>query len=526
MPEYSTPHPRHLGSSEAEDALRQSEERFAKAFLSSPVPMVISTWEEGRFIETNDSFLAMSGYRREELAGRTSRETGFWPNPDDRRKLLDMLTQSETAVRRAAHPIHTKSGGECLVDLAVEQIALDGQRCLLYIFHDVTDRIRAEQDLQLARAELEVRVEERTRELREQRDFAERLIDTAPMIVLVLDQSRCYVRFNRYMQEVSGFSLEEVRGLLALSVGLPAEEWPVAEEVLARVLKGETVRGQVLESVTKDGRRVHFEWHFTPLRDIGNGSPGILAIGQDITERRRAEAALRKSEQLRLTAEKLAATGRLAAAVAHEINNPLAGIQNSFLLIKDAIPADHPHFCFVGRIEREVERIAQIVRRMYALHRPRQEQICDVSVAETVRDVVAMLAPRADRQEVRMEVSVDGCGPIARVPEGALRQILYNLAANAIDASPRGGGVKIDAAVAGGALHVAVSDQGGGIPDEMRDRIFEPFFSTKGGDAAGGMGLGLAVCRELVQSQRGSLTFDSQPGKETVFRAVLPLHAQ
>jgi signal transduction histidine kinase len=105
-----------------------------------------------------------------------------------------------------------------------------------------------------------------------------------------------------------------------------------------------------------------------------------------------------------------------------------------------------------------------------------------------------------------------------------LRQILYNLALNAVEASPADGTIRITAAIAANRLHIAVADQGEGIPAEIGDRIFEPFFTTKRISANGGAGLGLSVCKTLVEAMAGEISFVSQPGKGTEFKISLPLN--
>jgi signal transduction histidine kinase len=248
------------------------------------------------------------------------------------------------------------------------------------------------------------------------------------------------------------------------------------------------------------------------------------AVGIDITERKRIEDALRRSERIQAEAEKLAATGRMAAQVAHEINNPLAGIKNSFCLVKDAVPEDHPDHDMVARIDREIDRIAHVVRQMYKLHSPRAQTPSDIPVEETVDDVLLMLEPLRREHEVAIEFEPVSAKLTIRAPEGSLQQVLYNLTVNAIHASPQSGVINISAEqVDKERVRISVRDQGPGIPAEIQNRIFEPFFSANAGDAAKeGIGLGLSIVRNIVDALGGKTEFESRVGEGTCFHVYLP----
>ena len=215
-------------------------------------------------------------------------------------------------------------------------------------------------------------------------------------------------------------------------------------------------------------------------------------------------------------------TGQVAALIAHEINNPIAGIKNSFLLIKDAVPVNHKYHEYVGKIESEIERVANIVSQMFSMYRQQKEKPHEFDVVERVRDVMVMLEGTSSKHSVRMDLDTCGTSAMVKLPEGLLKQILYNVIKNAIEASPVGGIVKVVVSVKDDNLTIKISDQGKGIPEELKSKIFERFFTTKGNINTGGLGLGLSISKGIVETMGGALDFISIKDKETVFTVSLP----
>jgi signal transduction histidine kinase len=255
---------------------------------------------------------------------------------------------------------------------------------------------------------------------------------------------------------------------------------------------------------------------------------GLLAVSLRLA--RTAWAAAHASERARRSdaamkeLEALAAMGSVAARVAHEINNPLAGIQYSFLLIKNAIPEDHPHFSYVGAIEREIARIAAVTRQLYETYRPERETGAHASLPTVIGDAVAFMQQVNRAAHVEIVTDLSGAPAVVPLSAAILRQVVYNLVQNAMDASPPGGTVVVAAATVGNSLEMRVSDDGPGIAPELRERIFEPFFSTKDTHMrTSGMGLGLALVRRSVDSAGGRIAIERAPSGGALFIVTLPL---
>jgi PAS domain S-box-containing protein len=233
----------------------------------------------------------------------------------------------------------------------------------------------------------------------------------------------------------------------------------------------------------------------------------LMGMFADVTDRRHAEESLRQ-------AETMSTMGRLAGRIAHEINNPLAGIQNAFMLVKDAIPSTHPHYKYVGAIEREVQRISQVTRQLYETYRPETESSTHAPVQTVVGDAVAFLEQVNRNTGVEVSVELGGIAAVVRLSDSMLRQCVYNLVQNAIEASPTGSRVVVRGMIEGGDFVLRVSDRGPGVPTAMRERIFEPFISTKPSQlSTGGMGMGLSLVRRAVDAAGGNIeVFDAEGG--------------
>jgi signal transduction histidine kinase len=249
-----------------------------------------------------------------------------------------------------------------------------------------------------------------------------------------------------------------------------------------------------------------------------DGTPTrLLGMFADITDRRHAEESLRQ-------AETMSTMGRLAARIAHEINNPLAGIQSAFLLIKDAIPASHPHVKYVGAIEREVARISQVTQQLYETYRPETESSHHAAVQTVVSDAVVFLEQLNRNTGVHIVVEFGGVAAVVRLSESILRQCVYNLVQNAIEASPAGATVTVIGSIVARDFVLRVRDAGPGVPLELRDRVFDPFVSTKPSQlSTGGMGLGLALVRRAVEAAGGSVEIGDAPDGGAEFIVIIPL---
>jgi two-component system NtrC family sensor kinase len=247
----------------------------------------------------------------------------------------------------------------------------------------------------------------------------------------------------------------------------------------------------------------------------------VARLAAEDANRVRTEAQLAHSARL-------VSLGRMAAGVAHEINNPLAVIGELAGLMEDLIDADFvkasPHGELfsenVRKIQRHVDRTREITHRLLGFARRMEPQHDNVNINEVTREALSFIESEAAFRQIELVQELDRDLPIIKSDQAQLQQVILNLLNNALDATSPGGRLVVRTFADKESVTVDVEDNGSGIPDDLKDRIFDPFFTTKG--PGEGSGLGLSICYTITKGLGGSLTFDSEEEKGTVFRVKLP----
>lgn len=310
---------------------------------------------------------------------------------------------------------------------------------------------------------------------------------------------------------------------------------------MIRTLRGgETTR--VLEDVffSQNENRIFVEFEMTPILE-NSMIVGAVVTFKDISERKALEqkifrytekleeevdrrtVQIRQLEQRRMHVEKLAALAQVAAGVAHEINNPLAGIKNSFQLLKGEISQQHPRFHYVGKIEQEIDRITAIIKRMYELYRPGPVRPSRVNGKEFLKDVSQMMNGFIRQRQQQIVLDSHPEFNELHLPMQDVVQVLCNLIQNASQASPPHEDIFLIGMKNSKEIRISVSDRGEGILPQHLPFIFDPFFTTKTGSTTGGMGLGLSVSRSLVQAMGGEILVETRLRKGTTFTVCIPI---
>jgi len=401
---------------------------------------------------------------------------------------------------------------ECrLIDAAAQQAALAAHISSLYLGARESAATLAEE------------VDRRTAESEMHQRFTEAIVDTLPLSLYAIDRDYRIVAWNRNRELGElGLPRGEVLGRNIFEV-LTKQSRELLEREFGKVFATGEIHRVEQETVTSSGETNHWLISKIPMRaDEGNEVTHVITVGENITARVKAHRAVAR-------AEKLAAVGRLAAGVVHEINNPLATIaacaESLEKRIEEGAFANSPEEAdlreYLGLIRDEAFRCKNITNGLLDFSRLRAGQRVPVDVAEIIK-AVARLVTHQQRGD-NIQIDVEAAAGLARVSGDVsqLQQAVVALATNAIDAMPEGGTLTLRASCSGPRVLVQVIDTGIGIPPENMTRIFDPFFTTK--DVGRGTGLGLAVCYGILSDHGGRLDVRSTVGTGTTFTITLPV---
>jgi PAS domain S-box-containing protein len=323
--------------------------------------------------------------------------------------------------------------------------------------------------------------------------------------------------WNRGAEKMFGYSANEMIGQ-PVSTLSPPERRREADDLLELLRRGQSIDHFETVRLRKDGSSVEVSVSISPIRNSTGAVTGASTIARDISERNRAAEALRKTE-------KLAATGRLAGTMAHEINNPLEAVTNLLYLINRNSSLDQKAHEYAQMAISEVDRIGHIAREALGFYREAATPV-DVNISDLVGSIVRLYAAGAQNKSVHLETQLETQATVPAFP-GEMRQVFSNLIVNAVDAVPRGGIIHIRVKHGRNwksramGIRVLVSDNGPGIPMASRPHIFEPFFTTKGEK---GTGVGLWVSQGVIEKHSGSIRMKTSTGAAhgTTFSVFLP----
>jgi signal transduction histidine kinase/cell division protein FtsL len=329
---------------------------------------------------------------------------------------------------------------------------------------------------------------------------------------------RAYELIHQTRRDLLWLSLAAIVGgtslaiLLALRISRPIGQLVAAAQELAKGAYGGPVR------VDARGEIGYLAHAFEQMR-----ASLLRHLESEAEEKRHLEESnrkLREAQQQLIQSERLAAVGKVAARVAHEVNNPLAIIKTSVRIISNQSPPDSPTTGSLQMIEEEISRIARIIQELLEFSRPAPPTQELVQVNTVIQDLEYLLEQDLREKQIAFKVLLEPGLPCVLISSDQLKQVVLNMVRNAEDAMPRGGELAVRTTQQGRFVELNITDTGHGIPAEHCEHIFDPFFTTK--RRGRGVGLGLSVSYGIITAARGHIKVESEVGKGSTFRVSLP----
>jgi len=485
-----------------EQALRESEKKFALAFDASPDAVNINRLEDGLYVATNKGFTDLTGFTHEDVAGKTTLDINIWTDLADRQRLVDAL-QSEGYCENLEAVFRKKDGSLATGLLSARTLMLDHVPHIISITRDITRKRQAEANLE----RLKVAIEQ------------------AGEVIVITDPDGNIQYANPAFVRVTGYAVDEVIRQNPRILKSGEHDETFYETLWQTITGGQTWTGRMVNK-KKDGTLYTEEATISPVFDHHGAIVNFVAIKRDITAQLKLEAQY-------LQAQKMESVGRLTGGVAHDFNNILAVIIGYAEMALDKMDPAHPVHADLDKIHEAAMRSADIVHQLLAFSRKQAIDPKILDLNATVEGMLKMLR-RLIGEDIELRWSPQPELPLIKMDPAQIDQILANLCVNARDAIDGAGAITIatshtwlDAAFCanhpglepGAHVVLSVADNGCGMEPGLIENIFEPFFTTKG---VLGTGLGLATVYGIVQQNQGVIVAESAPGGGATFRVYLP----
>ena len=487
------------------DPARELDLLRSRNVLENARDAIVSIHVDGTITHFNRSAEAMFGYSAEEVIGKNVSLLMPAPYCDEHDSYIQRYHSGGEgrAIGRIREVEAVRKTGEVFpIELSVSEVVYE-ETIYTAIIRDVS----AFRSMVAA--------------LRLERDFSNRLIDAVPMIVLVMTTDGSVVRYNRYTEELCGYSLDEVRGQDGVEMLIHEADRTRVRQVFEKAINGDPVRNYVNRLVTRTGDIRAIRWSGELLRGPDGKTAALLAVGEDITERMRAEDERRGLEQRARERERLADIGAIAAKLVHDLGNPLSGLSMQAQLLRrraQTVPGEgisQP----AERIVAAAARLNELIRSFMDFAREQRLELREVDLPAMLSDLVTLWKPVARNGGIGLSLNVENGVVRVKGDDAKLRRVFDNLIRNAIEANEeREGGVRVTIeTVNDGRVRVRVDDDGPGVAPGVD--VFRLFETTK----TNGTGIGLAVAKQIVSAHGGAVTFANREPHGASFAVELPV---
>jgi PAS domain S-box-containing protein len=494
----------------AEDALRESEERFREMVETLPLAIYLSVGIEQKCEYLNPMFVKLFGYAAEDIPSVEQ----WWPLAYPDKHYRQQVSDEWNA--RVKHAIETKSTIE---PMEVAVTCKDGsKKHILWGYITLREKNYAYGLDLTERKQVE-------NALRESEERFRALSENAPDIIFTIDLSGTITYVNPAWKRILGYREDEVLGRYFTDFVREEDKKIYRRQLKSIRENGETIKNYIGVVLAKDGTERIFNMNDAFNRNLDGNIIGVVGSMKDITE-------LRDMEKKLSHAQKMESIGTLAGGIAHDFNNLLMGIQGNTSLMLMNLEPSHPNYERLKRIEGQVQSGADLTRQLLGFAREGRYEVKIVDINDIIEKTSSMFERTKKEITIRRKTGKDLW--YVAVDRGQMEQVFMNLYVNAGQAMPEGGEIyletenvllNIDKALSyavkpGRYVKISIKDTGTGMDEKTRERIFDPFFTTK---AMGrGTGLGLAVVYGIIKGHEGMINVDSEPGYGTTFTIYLP----
>ena len=557
---------------QAEAKLRLSEEKFSKAFRCSPDPISMTTFGDGRFIEVNDSFLETTGYTRAEVIGVTAEELNIWVDPEARVEFRQSL-QQEGIVQTQEYEFRVKSGAVRVWLLSAEVIQIGNELCLLAVIKDITERKRTEKALWESQRTLATLMSNLPGMAYRFRNDLHRSVEFV--------SDGCYA-LTGYQPEkflgdgkiyLSQLIHPEDRQRLWNAVQFAVEanrHYQVVYRVTTKAKNIKWVWEQGIGVFSESGELVALEGFITDITESKNAEAALKRSQTELRKQKQElETALQELQEAHTTlinAEKMSSLGHLIAGIAHEINNPVTSVYGNIVHLNhyvqdmlnllnlyqqefgnppDEIRAEIEDIDLefmsedlpkvISAMQIGAERIQEIVKSLRNFSRKDDAKKTLMNIHDGIDGTLVILQNRLKGRGGNFQITVDkkyGQLPLVECYVGMMNQVFMNLIGNAIDSLEEAivednlpdkvPTIRIQTMAKSDTVIVRIADNGMGMDEEVRERLFERFFTTK--PIGKGTGLGLSISYQIiVEKHGGKLNCISCPGEGAEFAIEIPI---
>ena len=493
-----------------ESDLRDSEEKLRTLFERVRHGLFISS-KEGRFLDCNQALLDMLGYPSKEQFLRIDIARDLYVNPEDR-KIFQERIENDGYVKDMEVLFKKRNGEKITVLLTGHPIKNEKGDIVGYqgINLDITERKRIED------------------ELREANEFFINLIESSVDGIMVADMKGNIIIFNKGAEILTGYTAEEVIWKIHITEIYPPG---IAKEVMKKLRSRDyggvgKLQPIQLNILNKFGEEIPIQLSAALIYNSAGQEIASVGIFTDLRPRLTMEKKLQETHLQLVNSEKMASLGKLAAGIAHEINNPLGGILIYSSLMMEDLPEDDPKRGDLARIVQEAGRCKEIVKGLLEFARQTEPKKEPTDINRAINDGLFFLVNQALFHNIRIVKELDPFLPFVRGDASQLKQVFMNIIVNAAEAMRGNGTLTITTYHSSDRRTVLIvfTDTGEGIPEENLSRIFEPFFTTK--DVGKGTGLGLATSYGIVEDHGGKIRVKSKVGEGTTFTIELPVQPQ